>query len=176
MDLTNGKRLSTEVLNERRRQAVRLRLSGMKLAAVSAGIGLSPGTIISAMKSYKGGGLAGSGDRGTWPLGGRGPDPDGRTGEDLAQDDQRQDPRPTQDALCAVDPIGGWRSGSSAVRRQVAGAHRGTLSEALGIYAAEADPQGLRATACGGEEVAGQRLSEDRAASQGGRGGDPLGR
>lgn len=56
MDLTNGKRLSTEVLNERRRQAVRLRLSGMKLASVSAAVGLSPGTIISAMKSYKTGG------------------------------------------------------------------------------------------------------------------------
>jgi len=59
MDITNGKRLSTEVLNERRRQAVKLRLDGMKLAKVSATVGLSPGTIISAMKSYQSGGWPG---------------------------------------------------------------------------------------------------------------------
>lgn len=56
MEPTNGKRLSTEVLNERRRQAVKLRLSGMKLAVVSETVGLAQGTIISAMKSYKTGG------------------------------------------------------------------------------------------------------------------------
>lgn len=59
MEITNGKRLSTEVLNERRRQAVKLRLDGMKLAKVSATVGLSPGTIISAMKSYQLGGWPG---------------------------------------------------------------------------------------------------------------------
>jgi transposase len=56
MNPTNGKRLPTQVLNERRCQAVKLRLSGMKLATVAATVGLSPGTIISAMKSYKAGG------------------------------------------------------------------------------------------------------------------------
>jgi len=56
METTNGKRLSTEVLNERRRQAVKLRLSGMKLAAVAETVGLTRGTIISAMKAYKAGG------------------------------------------------------------------------------------------------------------------------
>lgn len=56
MEPTNGKRLSTAVLNERRRQAVKLRLSGMKLAGVAATVGLTQGTIISAMKSYKAGG------------------------------------------------------------------------------------------------------------------------
>lgn len=58
MDSTNGKRLPTEVLNERRRQAVKLRLGGMKLATVAETVGLSPGTIISAVKSYKTGGWA----------------------------------------------------------------------------------------------------------------------
>ena len=58
MEPTNGKRLSTEVLNERRRQAVKLRLDGMKLATVASTVGLSPGTIIAAMKSYKAGGWA----------------------------------------------------------------------------------------------------------------------
>lgn len=58
MPLTNGKRLTTPVLNERRRHAVKLRLSGMKLSAVAAMAGLSPGTIISAMKSYEMGGWA----------------------------------------------------------------------------------------------------------------------
>lgn len=56
METTNGKRLSTDVLNERRRQAVKLRLSGMKLAAVAETVGLTRGTIISAMKAYKAGG------------------------------------------------------------------------------------------------------------------------
>ena len=56
METTNGKRLSTEVLNDRRRQAVKLRLSGMKLAAVAEAIGLARGTIISAVKAYKEGG------------------------------------------------------------------------------------------------------------------------
>lgn len=56
MESTNGKRLSTEVLNERRRQAVKLRLSKMKLAAVAETVGLTQGTIIAAMKSYKAGG------------------------------------------------------------------------------------------------------------------------
>lgn len=56
MERTSGKRLSTEVLNERRRQAVKLRLGGMRLAAVSEAVGLTPGTIISAMKAYQAGG------------------------------------------------------------------------------------------------------------------------
>lgn len=56
METTNGKRLSTEVLNERRRQAVKLRLSGMNLVAVAEAVGLTRGTIISAMKAYKAGG------------------------------------------------------------------------------------------------------------------------
>jgi transposase len=56
METTNGKRLSTAVLNDRRRQAVKLRLSGMKLAAVAAVVGLTRGTIISAMKAYERGG------------------------------------------------------------------------------------------------------------------------
>lgn len=56
MDSTNGKRLPTQVLNERRRQAVKLRLGGMKLATVAETVGLSPGMIISAVKSCKAGG------------------------------------------------------------------------------------------------------------------------
>jgi len=56
MDMVSGKHVSTAVLNERRRQAVRLRLSGMKLAQVCAAVGLSAGTIIRAMKCYKAGG------------------------------------------------------------------------------------------------------------------------
>jgi transposase len=74
MEPTNGKRLSTEVLNERRRQAVKLRLGGMKLAVVATTVGLSQGTIISAMKSY---------NAGSWPavaVGARGRSTgDGRT-------------------------------------------------------------------------------------------------
>jgi transposase len=56
METINGKRLSTEVLNERRRQAVKLRLGGMNLATVAETVGLARGTIISAMKAYKAGG------------------------------------------------------------------------------------------------------------------------
>jgi transposase len=56
METTTGKRLSTEVLNDRRRRAVKLRLGGMKLAEVAQAVGLARGTIISAMKAYKAGG------------------------------------------------------------------------------------------------------------------------
>lgn len=56
METTNGKKLSTEVLNDRRRQAVRLRQDGMKLSEVAKTVGLARGTIISAMKAYKAGG------------------------------------------------------------------------------------------------------------------------
>ncbi|HEV2855184.1 MAG TPA: IS630 family transposase [Thermoanaerobaculia bacterium] len=56
METTTGKRLSTEVLNDRRRRAVKLRLGGMKLAEVAQAVGLARGTIISAMKAYEAGG------------------------------------------------------------------------------------------------------------------------
>jgi transposase len=56
METTNGKRLSPEVLNDRRRRAVKLRLGGMKLVEVAQVVGLARGTIISAVKAYKTGG------------------------------------------------------------------------------------------------------------------------
>lgn len=56
METTNGKRLSPEVLNDRRRRAVKLRLGGMKLVDVAQAVGLARGTIISAMKAYETGG------------------------------------------------------------------------------------------------------------------------
>lgn len=56
METTNGKRLSPEVLNDRRRRAVKLRLGGMKLAEVAQVVGLARGTIISAKKAYETGG------------------------------------------------------------------------------------------------------------------------
>jgi len=59
MEQTNGRMISPEALNERRRRAVKLRLGGMKLAAVSSAVELSPGTIIAAVKAYKTGGWPG---------------------------------------------------------------------------------------------------------------------
>ena len=56
METTNGKRLSTEVFNDRRRRAVKLRLDGLNLAEVAQVVGLARGTIISATKAYKAGG------------------------------------------------------------------------------------------------------------------------
>jgi sulfate adenylyltransferase subunit 2 len=51
-----GHQISIADLNVRRREAVRLRLQGQKLAAVSAATGLSQPTIISAMRAYREGG------------------------------------------------------------------------------------------------------------------------
>src|SRR5438132_1157235 len=51
-----GHQISVADLNVRRRDAVRLRLQGQKLAAVSAATGLSQPTIISAMRRYQDGG------------------------------------------------------------------------------------------------------------------------
>jgi sulfate adenylyltransferase subunit 2 len=52
----NGNELSIDELNARRREAVRLRLHGEKLAVVTANTGLSTPTIISAVKAYRLGG------------------------------------------------------------------------------------------------------------------------
>jgi sulfate adenylyltransferase subunit 2 len=52
----NGNQLSVEDLNAKRRQAVRLRLQGEKLAVVTASTGLSTPTVIAAVKAYRQGG------------------------------------------------------------------------------------------------------------------------
>ena len=56
MEPANEKRLSPQLLNARRRQAVKLLLSGMELAAVAQTVRLTRGTITSAMTAYKAGG------------------------------------------------------------------------------------------------------------------------
>ncbi len=56
MDKSTGREVTVDVLNERRRRAVKLRLSGMKLAAIATAVELTKGTIISAMKAYNKGG------------------------------------------------------------------------------------------------------------------------
>ena len=53
---TDSRKLSIPALNERRRQAVKLRLKGMKLAEVAEAVGMAKGTVISVMKSYEAGG------------------------------------------------------------------------------------------------------------------------
>ncbi len=52
----NGNQLSIEELNAQRREAVRLRLQGEKLAVVTAATGLSTPTVISAVRAYRQGG------------------------------------------------------------------------------------------------------------------------
>jgi sulfate adenylyltransferase subunit 2 len=56
VETLKGHQISIADLNVRRREAVRLRLQGQKLAAVSASTGLSQPTIISAMRAYRDGG------------------------------------------------------------------------------------------------------------------------
>ena len=56
MKRQDSRTLPIAVLNERRRRAVKLRLSGMKLAEVSAQTELSKTTIIAACKAYAAGG------------------------------------------------------------------------------------------------------------------------
>jgi len=52
----NGNQLTVDDLNAKRRQAVRLRLQGEKLAVVTASTGLSTPTVIAAVKAYRQGG------------------------------------------------------------------------------------------------------------------------
>ncbi|AOF82892.1 sulfate adenylyltransferase, small subunit [Methyloversatilis sp. RAC08] len=52
----DARNLSADILNERRRQAVKLRLSGMTVAAVSSAVELSAPTVIAAHKAYLAGG------------------------------------------------------------------------------------------------------------------------
>ena len=56
MKQADGRNVSVEVLNERRRIAVRLRLNGIKVVAVAEQAGLSVPTVISAHKAYLAGG------------------------------------------------------------------------------------------------------------------------
>src|SRR4051812_42758363 len=55
-DGMNGNQISVEDLNAKRREAVRLRLQGQKLAVVAASTGLSTPTIIAAVHAYREGG------------------------------------------------------------------------------------------------------------------------
>ncbi len=56
---TDSRRLNTEALNERRRLAVRLRLSGMTLQAVADAAELSVPTVLAAMQAFERGGWEG---------------------------------------------------------------------------------------------------------------------
>lgn len=56
MGQTREVRVPIAILNERRRQAVKLRISGMKLKEVAAAVGLSQGVIIAAVRAYQAGG------------------------------------------------------------------------------------------------------------------------
>jgi len=56
MERIDARTLGIEALNERRRRAVKLRLSGMKLGDVAAQAELSKGTVIAAVKAYHAGG------------------------------------------------------------------------------------------------------------------------
>ena len=56
MHNTDGRKLSMPALNERRRRAVKLRLSGMKLAEVAAAVELTRGTVSAVMRAYREGG------------------------------------------------------------------------------------------------------------------------
>ncbi|MDA8020782.1 MAG: IS630 family transposase [Thermoanaerobaculia bacterium] len=53
---TDSRKLSIPALNDRRKQAVKLRLKGMKLEEIADIVGMSKGTIIAATKAYKEGG------------------------------------------------------------------------------------------------------------------------
>src|ERR1035437_868402 len=56
MPQIDSRSLTPEILNEKRREAVRLRLAGTPLAEVSRLTGLSAPTIISARKAFLAGG------------------------------------------------------------------------------------------------------------------------
>ena len=56
---TDSRRLNTEALNERRRLAVRMRLSGMTLQAVADAAELSVPTVLAAMQAFERGGWEG---------------------------------------------------------------------------------------------------------------------
>ncbi|MEW8057699.1 MAG: IS630 family transposase [Candidatus Thiodiazotropha sp.] len=58
MDKTDARKLPLAVLNERRRRAVKLRESGMKLREVAAQVELSIPTVMSAHRAYQAGGWA----------------------------------------------------------------------------------------------------------------------
>lgn len=56
MERTDARKLPVAALNERRRRAVQLRLSGMKIDDIAALAELARGTVIAAVKAYRAGG------------------------------------------------------------------------------------------------------------------------
>ena len=95
---------------------------------------------------------------------------------DGAQADYRQDAGPVEDALRAVDARGGGAAHRAALWHSPAGAHDGAVPGALGLHAAKADEEGLRAVARGGEEMARRGLPGHRRPGQGRGRRDSLGR
>ncbi len=128
----NGNQLSVDDLNLKRRQAVRLRLQGEKLAVVTASTGLSTPTIISAVKAYRQGGwnaVEVSPRKGRPARGDEGMNP--AHVEALVQAMLAGPPAATKHLLWSRRAIGDWLAGQPGAKRSAGAVTR--LCQALDL-------------------------------------------
>jgi transposase len=175
MDKIDSRTLPVEALNERRRRAVKMRLDGVSLKQTPTQCELSRTTVIAAVKAFHEGG---------WkavmvnPLAARrapaAPQWPSKSAKSSAWIRDR-----TADQLKMVYALWMRQAVSELIRDRfgitLPVRTMGSVSEALGRHAAEADEQGLRTVAGGGEEVARRAVSGHRRVRQDRRGRDSLG-
>jgi transposase len=153
MDKVDSRTLPVDALNERRRRAVKMRLVGTSLKDTAAQCEMSRTTVIAALKAFQSGGWkAVDVDRGGRPVG---------SGRTLTAEQEREVQRlirdRTPDQMKMVYALWTRQAAAELIRDPLghpAGrAHHGPVPRALGLHAAKAHEEGLRAVACGGKEV-----------------------
>ena len=169
------RKLPAAAQEERRRQVVGLRESGLTYDAIAAQVGLTRTGVFDICRRFAEQGLAGlaSGPRGPGPR--HGAVSRGRAGSADPRSDPPAHARRTRSALRPVEPGGGADADRAALWGPAGGAHHGHLSGALGLHGPEAAPTGLRAVTEGGAALAAAGLPGHRGASQRGEGHDLLG-
>ena len=135
------RRLTPAAQEERRRQVVGLRESGLTYAAIGRQVGLSRNGVMDICKRYEAHGMAGLQTRPSGPEVGTGLDP--APGVTDPPVDLPCHSRRLWLAVCVVEPRRGGRAGQATLRRAPGGAQHGAVSPALGVHAAEAVTAGL---------------------------------
>lgn len=154
MDTADARNLPLAVLNERRRRAVKLRERGMTLREVTSQVELSVPTVMSAHRAYREGGWAAVDVK-----------PRGRKrgeGRELAPEQEAEICRlicdKTPDQLKLGFALWDRQAVSQLIEDwlgiKVAHPHRLRVPQALGIYATDADQEGLRAAPGGSAQTA----------------------
>ena len=137
------RRLTPAAQEERRRQVVGLRESGLTYAAIGRQVGLSRNGVMDICKCYEIHGMAGLWTRPKRAGRRHGPGLDPDPGATDPPVDLPRHPGRLWLAVCVVEPRRGGRAGQATLRRTPGGAQHRAVSPALGVHAAEAVTPGL---------------------------------